>query len=307
MIIPFYIYIIGFLSSIILNIVLQFFFLKKKRIDQINHRSSHNTLATKTGGIALYGTIFLITFWFYINENQIFDFSLLIPLGIIFLIGVYDDLYDADFKLKFLIQIIVGKLLIDYGFIINDFHGFLWISDLPNFFAQIFTILAFLVIVNSINFIDGVDGLAISIVVFSIICFSLFNLDKSILILNLIIMSAILPLFYFNFRKNKKIFLGDAGSLMLGSIIAMNVFNVINSNSTYNNYNPVYFSMLVLSYPLIDFFRIIFKRIQEKKSPFFADKNHIHHLILSKSNSHFKTTSIIILFYLILTLTYFIL
>ena len=110
MTIPFYIYIIGFLSSTILNVILQFFFLKKKRIDQINHRSSHNSLSIKTGGIALYGTIFLITFWFYINENQIFDFSSLIPLGVIFLTGVYDDLCDADFKIKFLIQIIVGKV-----------------------------------------------------------------------------------------------------------------------------------------------------------------------------------------------------
>ena len=304
---PFYIYFFTFLISIILNIIFQSFFLKKKRVDQINHRSSHDTLATKTGGIALYGTVFLITLWFYINQNEVFDFSLLIPLGVIFVIGVYDDLYDADFKLKFLIQIIVAKLFIDYGFIVNNFHGFLGIYDLPYFLAQIFTIFSFLVIINSINFIDGVDGLAISVAVFSIICISFFNLNQTILALNVIFIIAILPLFYFNFRNEKKIFLGDAGSLLLGSLIAINTFNLINSNLMYKDFNPIYFCFLVLAYPLFDLFRIVFKRIYRRKSPFIADKNHLHHLILSKTKSHFKTTSVIILFNIFLVLIFFIL
>ena len=109
--------------GVILNILFQWLFVKLKKFDSINARSSHSTLATKTGGIALFTTLFFITLYFYFTNNEIFDFSLLIPLALIFIIGVYDDFYDANFKLKFFIQIIIAKLLIDNGFIINNYYG----------------------------------------------------------------------------------------------------------------------------------------------------------------------------------------
>ena len=82
-----------------------------------------------------------------------------------FVVGVYDDFYNADFKLKFLLQIIVAKILIDQGLIIDDFHGVLGLNEIPRLAAQIFTIFVFLIIVNAINFIDGIDGLAITEVI----------------------------------------------------------------------------------------------------------------------------------------------
>ena len=82
-----------------------------------------------------------------------------------FVVGVYDDFYNADFKLKFLLQIIVAKILIDQGLIIDHFHGVLGLQEIPRIGAQIFTVFVFLVIVNAINFIDGIDGLAITEVI----------------------------------------------------------------------------------------------------------------------------------------------
>ena len=75
-----------------------------------------------------------------------------------FIVGVYDDFYNADFKLKFLLQIIVAKILIDQGLVINNFHGIFGIYSIGNVPSQLFTIFVFLVIVNAINFIDGIDG-----------------------------------------------------------------------------------------------------------------------------------------------------
>ena len=79
-----------------------------------------------------------------------------------FIVGVYDDFYNADFKLKFFLQIIVAKILIDYGFVIDNFHGVFGVYEIPSLTSQIFTVFVFLVIVNAFNFIDGIDGLAIT-------------------------------------------------------------------------------------------------------------------------------------------------
>ena len=84
---------------------------------------------------------------------------ILYQLSILLVVGLYDDIYDVDFKLKFLFQIIIAKILIDSGFIIDNFHGILGVYELNRIFAQVFT--AFIIysfIINSINFIDGVDG-----------------------------------------------------------------------------------------------------------------------------------------------------
>ena len=101
-----------FLTSLIITLVLTKIFIKYNLFDAINHRSVHKSKATKTGGISIFLTLFIFSLFFYITKDQIFDFSLLIPLGIMFIVGVYDDFYNADFKLKFLIQIIVAKIII---------------------------------------------------------------------------------------------------------------------------------------------------------------------------------------------------
>ena len=83
--------------------------MSKKYFDDFNHRTSHKTIATRSGGVSIFSTLFLISILFYFLKIELFDYSLFIPLGILFTIGVYDDLYQADFKIKFLMQLIVAK------------------------------------------------------------------------------------------------------------------------------------------------------------------------------------------------------
>ena len=106
---------IAILLSTVLHFLIQQIFIYYKRFDDFNHRSSHNTLATRTGGIGVFITTLIISLVFYFKKVELFDYKLFIPLSIMFIIGVYDDLYRADFKLKFLLQIIVAKILIDQG------------------------------------------------------------------------------------------------------------------------------------------------------------------------------------------------
>jgi UDP-GlcNAc:undecaprenyl-phosphate GlcNAc-1-phosphate transferase len=294
--------------GVILNILFQWLFVKLKKFDSINARSSHSTLATKTGGIAVFTTLFFITLYFYFTRNEIFDFSLLIPLAIIFVIGVYDDFYDADFKLKFFIQIIVAKLLIDNGFIINNYYGLFGLYEIPYLLAQFTTVFVFVVLVNAFNFIDGIDGLAVSFAIFSILGFEYLNESSLLTLLNTICMGGLIPLYYFNFKKENKIFLGDAGSLFLGSLIAINLFHYLDIDQRVINRNRVLLSVAVLFYPLIDLLRVFIIRINQKKSPFVADKNHIHHIIQDKVKNHFLTSSIILMSSLmILIMSYIIL
>ena len=120
------------LLSFLVSYALKLWFTRLKKFDEINHRSVHQTKATKTGGMAVFLTLFIFSTFFYLSGIQIFDFSLLIPLGIMFVVGVYDDFYNADFKLKFLLQIIVAKILIDQGFVIDHFHGVLGLNEIPD-------------------------------------------------------------------------------------------------------------------------------------------------------------------------------
>ena len=293
-----YLLIVTFILSVILLYITQKVFIRYKKFDAFNHRSSHNTLATKTGGISIFASVFFTTIYFYLNSNEIFDFSLVIPLGIMFIVGVYDDLYNADFKMKFLLQIIVAKILIDLGFVISNYHGFLGFYEVPWITAQFTTIFVFLVVVNGINFIDGIDGLAITEIIKTILIVELFSFTKTPLFnLSLILICSLIPLYYFNFRGKNKIFLGDGGSLFLGSLIACYVFYVLSPEYQFKTgfeINKFAFSILILLYPLIDLLRVFIIRIYNGGSPFIADNKHIHHRIINKVKKHYLGLLIII-------------
>ena len=280
------IYIAALIFGTFLPIGIQNIFIRYKWIDSINHRSSHNTLATRSGGMGIFLILFMITIYQYALGEEIFEFSLLIPLSIMFVVGVYDDLYNADFKLKFLLQIIVAKLLIDLGFVISNFHGLFGLYEVPWLFAQLSTIFVFLVVVNAINFIDGIDGLAITEVIKTIGIIELFSNNSTPLVaLGGLVIICLLPLYYFNFRKKQKVFLGDAGSLFLGSLIMVYLLYVLGNDYQLNEsyqLNKVLFAVLLVLYPLVDLLRVFILRLKEGVSPFKADQRHLHHLLLNR-------------------------
>ena len=169
-----------------------------------------------------------------------------------FIVGVYDDFYNADFKLKFFLQIIVAKILIDYGFVIENFHGVFGIYEIPRLASQLFTTFVFLVIVNAMNFIDGIDGLAITETIKVIIIIELLSQNKTPFFhLGTLVVLALLPLYYFNFKKDYKVFIGDGGSLFLGTLISIYIFHILGPD--YNlkyNVNKPFYAMSLLVYPL---------------------------------------------------------
>ena len=290
-------YIFTIFLSIVIAYSLKKLFTSLGKFDTINFRSVHNTQATKTGGITVFTTLFFTSIYLYITQQTLYDFSLLIPLGIMFIVGVYDDFYNADFKLKFFLQIIVAKILIDQGFVIDHFHGVLGLQEIPRLASQIFTVFVFLVIVNAINFIDGIDGMAITEVIKVILLVEFFSITNTPLyFLGILIVMCSLPLYYFNFKKDNKVFLGDAGSLLFGTLIAVYLFQVLGSEFAFKESYKINKPLLTISiiiYPLIDLLRVFIIRISNKKSPFSPDQNHLHHLLLNRGFSHFSVVLII--------------
>lgn len=290
----------AFISGFIAPLI-QKLFLNYKKHDVINHRSSHSVVATRTGGIVSFTVIFILSFYYYLNGIEVYDYSLLIPLSTMFIVGVYDDFYNADFKLKFFMQIIVAKMLIDQGLVIDNFYGVLGLEEIPRIFSQLFTVFVFLVIINSINFIDGVDGLAITEVIKVLIVFIyLLPIDSSLIFLGTITIGSLLPLYYYNYRKEKKIFLGDGGSLFLGTLVSIYIFNFLNDDF-YFSLNKAVVSILVVLYPLVDLLRVFIIRIHKRKSPFQPDNSHLHHILLKKNIKHWKIGIILPIFFLIIS------
>ena len=279
-------YFLVVLLSGLLTYFTQKMFVYYKKFDDFNHRSSHKTLATRTGGIGVFATLLIISSYYYFNKIDLFDYSLFIPLGIMFIVGVYDDFYHADFKLKFLLQIIVAKIIIDQGYVITNYHGLFGLYEVPWILAQLSTLFVFLVIINAINFIDGIDGLAITEVIKTIMLIELFSASATpITPFSIILILSLIPLYYFNFKKSQKVFLGDSGSLLLGTIVSIYIFYALGNEYQFKEdfqINKALFTVLVIIYPLIDLLRVFILRIKEGKSPFIADQKHIHHILHKK-------------------------
>lgn len=299
--------IVIFCLSLCLIYFIQKIYIRKNITDKITSRSSHISLATRSGGLSVFLTLFIISTYYYLKGYEIYDFSIIVPISMITIVGLFDDIYNVDFKLKFIFQIIFAKIIIDNGFIIDNLHGVFGLFEIGRILAQLLTILIIVAIINAINFIDGIDGLAISITILFIISFEFFALSNTgFYNLSIIIISSLVPLYYFNFKKESKVFLGDSGSLLLGGIVSVFVVNIL---SNYYLIKPqfdlhkILFVISILFYPIVDIIRIFFLRLLKGKSPFQPDNNHIHHLLLKRTNNHFYTTLVITsisIFFLIL-------
>ena len=119
-------------------------YLKKNLIDQVNDRSSHISSATRSGGLSVFVTIFLVSLYYYISGYTIFDFSIIIPLALLTFVGLYDDMYNVDFKLKFVFQIIAAKIIVDNGLIIDNLHGVMGLYEINRIIANLLLIFLFI-------------------------------------------------------------------------------------------------------------------------------------------------------------------
>lgn len=273
-----------------LNGVIRF----KKLMDNPNQRSSHHSATPNLGGIAFYICI-MIAFYFMASFNPSNVITSLIPgLTIIFILGLKDDLVVLAPLSKLSGQFIaVAFLMFHYSFSIDSLHGFLGIENLNLYLARFLAVFIAVAIMNAINLIDGIDGLAASI---SLITFSIFGSifyyvgDYFFVLVCLTMIGSLIGFLFYNLnqKSSKKTFMGDTGSMILGFLIAMLSIRFLALDSSklallkLNKENLPLVLIAILIVPLFDTGRIIILRLKDKRSPFEADRNHIHHVIVDR-------------------------
>ncbi len=276
-----------------------------------NERSSHSKIVPATGGVAL-----LISWLLIILMNVVFnDYSLNDDMyfyalaGIIIsIVGFYDDLKEIPSITKLLMQIFVFFIIsFSDNILINSFHGLFGIYEIGYYQSVVFSLFVFIVVVNSINLVDGIDGLSASLSLFFLIITAFFYYLTGFQYLILIISfsSTLIVFLLFNYSLKRKIFLGDTGSLGLGLCIASLALGWLNTeHPLYGVFpiNPALFVVLMLAYPLLDVIRVFVIRLYNKKSFMSPDRNHIHHKLIDIGMTHKSAVIAIIITQLMILL-----
>ncbi len=276
----------------------------KNLFDEPNKRTVHKIKIPTLGGLAIFLS-FLFTYSLFSDWFSFTQIPFLIPaLLIIFSIGIKDDIMVTAPMVKLFGQIMAAFVIIGWGDLrLTSFHGFFGLE--PNYLASFtITLLIVVFILNGFNLIDGIDGLASITGVISITSFSIWfyiNGNYHIPVFSAALIGALLGFLYFNvFSKRQKIFMGDTGSLLLGFLLAVVAIKFAEYNKPENVVNLKY-SMTsapgvvlgILIVPIIDTLRVFIFRISKGNSPFSADKNHIHHRMLTLGFTHLQTSVII--------------
>ena len=289
-----------YLTPVIINVV------KVRRLfEKRNERSSHTNMVPSFGGVS-----FFIVFVLALSFAEQFFVSgrayYLIPAAlIIFMIGLKDDLTGVGPKNKIIGQVMATSIL----FLSSDFqitelwdfigihHIFLWVSIPLSFVVVIFFI-------NAFNLIDGIDGLSTSSAAFFFSFFGIFSFyreEHTLMMVCFAFVGMFLAFLRYNLSTDKKIFMGDTGSMFIGFILSAMVIEVMASdfNVYVNNMhasNVPHLLIGVLYIPVFDSIRIFIARASEGKSPFAPDRTHIHHLLMDYHGwNHQKTSTIIVL------------
>jgi UDP-GlcNAc:undecaprenyl-phosphate/decaprenyl-phosphate GlcNAc-1-phosphate transferase len=274
---------------------------KKKLYDVPDARKIHNTPIPSLGGLGIFAG-FILSCLVMIPFAQATEFQYFFAAAfVIFFLGLKDDILDISPIKKFIGQVLAAFLIIYKGGIqIQSMHGFLGVYELPPMFSLLFTYLTVIVIINSFNLIDGVDGLAGSLALMAAIIFGIyFSAVKMIpyAIVSFGLAGSLVAFLIFNFQP-AKIFMGDTGSLLLGliaSVLVIKFITVANSPSLSVSIDAapaVGFAILMI--PLLDTVRVFGIRIIHRRSPFSPDRNHIHHLLLDKGLSHSSITILLV-------------
>jgi UDP-GlcNAc:undecaprenyl-phosphate/decaprenyl-phosphate GlcNAc-1-phosphate transferase len=265
-------------------------------------RKEHTSPIPTMGGIAVIAGMMMALFLWFPFSNELPQISFFFSIIVLFALGIMDDLKDLSAKYKFIVQICLAALIALSGIRITSFDGLFGIYELPLSAQYTFTLLAIVGITNAFNLIDGIDGLAGGIGFMSLVTLGMFltmNGDINTALIAFALSGGLLAFLYFNLNP-AKIFMGDTGSLVLGFVIAVLCIRLIQVNVQIAN--PVLphatvFVLGIVLIPVFDTIRVFSIRLWKGKSPFVADKTHVHHLITNQGFSHGFAAKLICFFH----------
>ena len=284
--------------------------------DNPNERKLQRSPVPVMGGIAVFvGILAAMSF------AEIFvDFEVrwlgVVSFTVMLAVGLWDDIRDVPAGLRFLIEIFVVWMIISTMKIgLDNLHGLWGVGFVSPYFSSPLSILAGVGIINAINLIDGVDGYSSGYCIMACGLFAILFFSVGLYRTGLFALAcagALLPFFLHNvFGLKSKMFIGDSGTLMLGTIMSLFVFIVISGRSDYSSalenrgFGTVAFTLAVLAIPVFDTLRVMGARIIRGRSPFEPDRTHLHHLFIDAGFSHVGTAFHIVMLNLLIVLIWF--
>lgn len=254
-------------------------------------------------GISFFITLIMTIFFIQHFDTDHISLNIIAATTVLFIIGLKDDLVLATPRAKVLMEIAaILFILFSSAMQISTFHDFLGIKTMPAIFTYMAIIIMLLTIINAFNLIDGIDGLAssVAIIIFSIYSLIFFAAHLYFyFLLCLSLIGILLAYLNYNFSSTHKIFMGDTGSLIIGFCIGLFTLKFLSmdaalfSNFSFNPENKLIVIAAILWIPLFDLFRVIGVRLYHKKSPFYPDRNHVHHILIDMGLSHFKAAMLL--------------
>lgn len=294
--------IIAFVTGLFLVPLIISFSEKQGLLDKPNERKIHSHPVPRLGGIAIWfctivSFLALILLSYYPHRSLVS--GLLLGSSLMFLLGLVDDLYNLSAKFKFVIQITIATIVFLLGVKITSvFIPVIGLVAIPKFLSYLITIGWIVGISNAVNFIDGVDGLAGSVITISSVTLGLISLALSDVVTALvafILAGSMLGFLTYNFHP-AKIFMGDSGALFAGFLLATLSIMFSMKNTDCKMYVP----LIILAVPILDITFSSIRRILKGTSPFVADAEHIHHKLLNFGLSQNQAVALLVIFSIIM-------
>lgn len=297
----FVIFVFSLVLALILLQLLRKIALKINLVDTPSTRKIHTTPIPIIGGVAIVissGLALMISpeFW-----NGIYEYHVVIVGAIVLLaIGLIDDKMNVRPTLKLIVQIALAHFVFHSGIRIDSMFGIFGIYELSFSIQYILTLLVIVGVINAFNLMDGIDGLAAGLSIIGFLVYTYLAIltgNVFLVVLFSSIIGALIGFLKFNLSTKNKIFMGDAGSLVLGYILVVSGIVLIQSaHGTSNVPTALVVVLGVLGLPVTDSLRVYYRRMKLGCSPFKADKTHFHHLVLMFGIGHKKASFLIILF-----------
>lgn len=280
-------------------------------------RKLHKTKTPTLGGVAIFAGC-LFAYSSYSDYLHTIDVKFMIPaLVLLFFAGIKDDILLLSPLKKLGIQFICAALLTVLGNLrLSSLWGMFGINEIHPFIGTSITFLLIVSLINAFNLIDGANGLAGGLGLIASLFFGAWFYatgSQSLTILSFSLAGSLLGFLFFNFR-HAKIFMGDTGSMIIGFIISILAIKFIENNRLPGIETSAYYikaapaiALACVLIPLYDMSRVFFYRIISKRSPFSADRSHIHHLLIDIGLSHTKTSLIlhaVSLFFILISLLF---
>ena len=265
----------------------------KKLFDEPDERKVHKAVTPTLGGLGIFaGFIVASLMGVPPSMSSVLQYFMA-AIMVIFFLGIKDDILILSATKKFIGQLVAAGIIIKFGGVeINNMHGFLGLHEIPHTVSILLTLFTIVVITNSFNLIDGVDGLAGCLGLLTSSIFGAYFLVTSQLMYAVMAFSlagSLVAFLIYNFSP-AKIFMGDTGSLLIGLLNSVFVikFMAVAADPSLGfpleSAPAIGFAILIV--PLFDTLRVVSIRIISRRSPFSPDRNHIHHFLLDLGFSH---------------------